>query len=68
MTRKEMIKVIWNYIEEVECDYDCYMNPENADTLLSKIEAAGMLPPPHTQTAKITSQRLTGFTWEPEDG
>jgi hypothetical protein len=48
MKRSEMVNLIWQYIQEVERDYDRYMEEENASELLLKIEQAGMLPPPQT--------------------
>ena len=38
-----------------------------ADYILDFLERRGMLPPPTTRTAKVTSEKLEGFKWEPED-
>lgn len=45
MKRSEMVQLIWDYVQSVECDYDCYMDQDNCDELLRKMELAGIRPP-----------------------
>lgn len=45
MKRSEMVKIMWEFIENIECDYDRYMTEEETDALLAKIEEAGMRAP-----------------------
>lgn len=45
MKRSEMIELMWNFIKEVECDYDYYMEESDVEELLTKMELSGMLPP-----------------------
>jgi hypothetical protein len=45
MKRSEMIKIMFEWIQnEVEYDYDCYMDRESTDQLLAVMEKAGMKP------------------------
>lgn len=46
MKRSEMVKLMWDFIQEVESDYDYYMTKDDVDTLLNRMEKAGMQPPP----------------------
>lgn len=45
MKRSEMVKLMWDFIQSVETNYDIYMTLESTAELLQKMEAAGMLPP-----------------------
>jgi hypothetical protein len=70
MKRSEMVQLIWNYIQSVECDYDCYMDEDSCNTLLRKIELAGMRPPFCSaifQKEAIKYIYPDGNQWEPED-
>jgi hypothetical protein len=44
MKRSEMIKLIWDYVQSVEYDYNRYMDESHCEELLRKIESAGMKP------------------------
>lgn len=68
MKRSEMIKIISNYIYELNVDHEeC---DEKANYLLSLIEKEGMKPPTRfvglDQVVSIESAIKTN-TWEPED-
>lgn len=63
MKRSDMLRILWESINEVE----------NAETLLDRIEAAGMLPP-HTDwfvnnkpDEMHWSEIHDYYQWEPED-
>ena len=44
MKRSDAVKLIWDYVQSVEKDYDIYLEEENCDVLLSKLEEAGIGP------------------------
>jgi hypothetical protein len=64
MKRSEMVKIMWNYIQQCEPDYDCYMDERATDNLLSIIENAGMLPP--ESEGKTLYGLLTDNRWDEE--
>jgi len=43
--RSEMLELMWEYIQDVEHNYDLYMSKETTERLLELMENAGMLPP-----------------------
>ena len=45
MNKNEMVKIMWDFIESVEFDCDCYMTENDTAELLEKMLEAGMLPP-----------------------
>lgn len=63
MKRSEMVKLIFDYF-----DSDCFIDvePEWMEELLTKIEQAGMLPPPYFKQQGMT-QGEVDYSWEPED-
>lgn len=79
MKRSEMVRIMWDFIQKVECDYDFYMSEASTDALLAEMEKAGMQPPLPAQTSLEAVNKngdklfvdgfLTKaiFNWEPED-
>ena len=58
MKRSEMIRIIWEAINELE----------DAEHILQRIEQAGMLPPFNGELYyKAWRAGITGHAWEPED-
>ena len=68
MKRSEIIETIWEYIQEIETDYDIYMRKENCDGLLTRLENKGMKPPSYVKKFTEDGTEYIVFNkWEPED-
>jgi len=59
MKRSEMVRIIWEAINELE----------DANHVLQRMEKAGMLPPPVMRESPLTIGPANIFVneWEPED-
>ncbi len=75
MKRSDMVKLIWDFVQTAESDYDIYMSKLDCDSLLQEMEESGMLPPQvassvTTKTFKdeiIYSAVEFHSKWEPEN-
>lgn len=65
MKRSEMVNLMWLFIQEIEDDYDRYMDEETTEKLLTFIEKIGMLPP--DRDIIIEKHLCTDNKWDKED-
>ena len=45
MKRSKMVDIMWEFIENIEDDYDRYMSRSSTEALLDKMIEVGMIPP-----------------------
>ncbi len=77
MKRSEMIELMWNFIQQVQCGNVYYMDKTDTSKLLNKMEQAGMYPERY-EAVMATGKKYNSETdqgrdtiivngWEPED-
>ncbi len=73
MKRSEMLRLMWEFVQTVETDYDEYMSEKDMDTLLTLMEYKGMRPPLNkiisgtSKEAFLAIQEYkNALEWEPE--
>ena len=71
MTRSAMIEIMWDYVSNIESDYDIYLKYTDITGLLSKLEEAGMSPPVQHPVRPYTYEAIEAIErayrqWDPE--
>jgi hypothetical protein len=68
MKRSAMLEFMWNFIQNIENDYDKYMEESDVDDLLKAMEEIGMSPPfDHDMYYNTWRDGGNGHTWVPEE-
>jgi hypothetical protein len=68
MKRSAMLEFMWNFIQNIENDYDKYMEESDVDDLLKAMEEIGMSPPfDHDMYYNTRRDGGNGRTWGPEE-